>query len=60
MPEALAAMLPWASRLALFGREWNANEIVAKLVSAVIVIIGNYIFSKLLVFKEKRERNEEK
>ena len=57
---ALAALFPWASRIALLGRDFNANEIAAKLVSAVIVIIGNYFFSKLLVFKEKRERNEEK
>ena len=56
----LAIIFPWASRLALLGREWNFNEIAAKLVSAVIVIIGNYFFSKFLVFKEKRERNEEK
>lgn len=57
---ALGAMLPWASKVVLLGREWNLNEIAAKLVSAVIVIIGNYFFSKLLVFREKRERKEEK
>ena len=57
---ALGAMLPWASKVAMLGREWNLNEIAAKLVAAVIVIIGNYFFSKLLVFREKRERKEEK
>lgn len=53
---ALGAMLPWASRVAMLGREWNLNEIAAKLVSAVMVIIGNYFFSKLLVFKKKKEK----
>lgn len=52
----LCALFPWASNVALIGREWNLNEIAAKLVSAVIVIIGNYFFSKLLVFKKKKEK----
>jgi len=57
---ALGVMLPWASKMEMFGREWNLNEIAAKVIAAVIVIIGNYFFSKLLVFREKRERKEEK
>ena len=52
----LCAILPWASNVVLLGREWNLNEIGAKLVSAVVVIIGNYFFSKLLVFKKKKEK----
>ena len=52
----LCALLEWASKVALLGREWNINEIAAKLVAAVIVIIGNYFFSKLLVFKKKKEK----
>ena len=52
----LYALLPWASKVVLVGREWNLNEIAAKLVSAVVVIIGNYFFSKLLVFKKKKEK----
>ena len=57
---ALGAMLPWASKMEIFSREWNLNEIAAKVISAVVVIIGNYFFSKLFVFKEKRERKKEK
>ena len=49
----LAALLPFASNVELLGREWNLNEIGAKVVAAVLVIIGNYVFSKLLVFKKK-------
>ena len=55
---ALAAMLPALYSVALLGREWNLNEIGAKVVAAVIVIIGNYIFSKLFVFKKKKAVND--
>ena len=50
----LTKIIPQASNVALLGREWNLNEIGAKLVAAVIVIIGNYFFSKLVVFKKKK------
>lgn len=39
----------------IFGKELNLNEIGAKLVAAVIVIIANYFFSKLFVFKDKKD-----
>ena len=38
----------------IFGMELNLNEIGAKVVAAVIVIIANYFFSKLFVFKDKK------
>ncbi len=50
----LSALLPFANSVELFGRAWNLNEIGAKLIAAVLVIIGNYIFSKALVFKKKK------
>ena len=50
---ALSELLPVFNSLALFGREFNLNEITAKLVAAVLVIIGNYFFSKILVFKKE-------
>ena len=49
----LAALIPSLTKVALFGREWNFCEIGAKLLAAVIVIIVNYIFSKIFVFKKK-------
>ena len=49
----LAALIPALTKVALFGREWNFCEIGAKLLAAVIVIIVNYIFSKIFVFKKK-------
>ncbi len=52
---ALASLIPAFSRLPLFGRTWNLNEIAAKFVAAVIVVIANYFFSKFLVFKKKTE-----
>lgn len=37
----------------------NVNLIVATVISAVLVIVGNYIFSKLFVFKKKTEEDGE-
>lgn len=51
---ALSALSPSFNAVELFGRSWNLNEIAAKVVAAVIVIIGNYIFSKLFVFRKKK------
>ena len=48
----LAKILPMFNSFEIFGAEWNLNEIAAKLLAAVVVIIGNYIFSKLFVFKK--------
>lgn len=50
----LSKLIPVANNVLVFGFALNLNEIAAKLVAAVVVIIGNYIFSKLLVFKKKK------
>ena len=55
---ALSSLLPMLNSLTLLGREWNLNEIAAKLVAAVVVIIVNYFISKLLVFTKKQPRGE--
>ena len=34
----------------------HGNDKIAKLVSQVVVTIGNYVFSKLFVFKNKKEK----
>ena len=49
---ALSLLLPMLNSVALLGTEININEIVAKLTAAVLVIIGNYIFSRILVFRK--------
>lgn len=49
-----AALIPALTSVVLFGREWNLAEIGAKVLAAVIVIICNYIFSKIFVFKNKK------
>ena len=51
---ALALLIPKMTNAMLLGREWNLAEIGAKVVAAVIVIICNYIFSKIFVFKKKK------
>jgi putative flippase GtrA len=54
----LSKLLPVLSSQILLGREWNINEIAAKLAAAVVVIIVNYFISKLLVFTKKKPRGE--
>ena len=49
----LSLLFPALNALVLFGRPWNLNEILAKFVAAVIVIVSNYFFSKFLVFRKK-------
>ena len=51
---ALAALFPALNAVALIGREWNLNEIGAKVAAAVVVIVSNYFFSKFLVFRKKK------
>lgn len=51
---ALASAFPMITSVSLIGREWNLAEIGAKVVAAVIVIVCNYIFSKIFVFKNKK------
>ena len=53
---ALSTLLPFFNGVELFGFKMNLNEIAAKLVAAVVVIIGNYIFSKALVFKKNNNQ----
>ena len=50
----LALWLPAMTAVTLFGAQWNLCEIASKLVAAVVVIVSNYIISKLLVFKAKK------
>ena len=50
---ALANLLPMFNTVLLFDRAFNFNEIAAKLFAAVVVVVGNYIFSKLFVFRNK-------
>lgn len=51
---ALASLIPTMVKVIFLGREWNLAEIGAKVVAAVIVIVCNYLFSKIFVFKNKK------
>lgn len=51
---ALSALFPRLNSVSALGREWNLNEIGAKIAAAVVVIVTNYFFSKFLVFKKKK------
>ncbi len=50
----IAALFSGFMAVEMLGREFNLAEIIAKLIAAVIVIICNYIFSKIFVFKDKK------
>ncbi len=51
---ALTALFPSLIAVMLLGMELNFCEIIAKLVAAVIVVVTNYVISKLFVFKKKK------
>ena len=50
----LSSAFPSMNNIELFGRAVNGNELIAKIVAATLVMTGNYVFSKLLVFKKKK------
>lgn len=52
---ALSKLIPAFNEFSILGLTLNLNEIGAKVVAAVLVIIGNYFFSKFLVFKTKKK-----
>lgn len=52
----LALLFPSLNAFLFLGRAWNLNEIAAKFVAAVIVIVCNYFFSKFLVFQKKKQQ----
>jgi putative flippase GtrA len=52
----LASLIPAMTGFSFLGREWNLAEIGAKVVAAVIVIVCNYIFSKLFVFRNAKKQ----
>ena len=53
---ALCALIPSWTAVVLLGKTFNLCEIGSKLVAAVVVIVSNYIMSKLFVFKKKKEK----
>ncbi len=52
----LGALIPAWTSAVLFGKTVNLCELASKLVAAVVVIIANYVISKLFVFKNKKEQ----
>ena len=52
---ALSKIIVAWNSVEILDRVLNLNEIGAKILAAVIVIIGNYFFSKLFVFKDKKD-----
>lgn len=53
---ALSGLFPAIVAYEIFGLELNLADIISKLCAAVIVIICNYIFSKLFVFKKAKQK----
>ena len=51
----LGALLPTWTAAEILGRTLNLCEILSKLVAAVVVIVCNYIISKLFVFKKENQ-----
>ncbi len=51
---ALLSIAPALTEVAIFGFTLNFCDLIAKFVAAVIVVITNYIISKLFVFNKKK------
>lgn len=51
----LGLLIPTMTSVIFLGREWNLAEIGAKVLAAVVVIVCNYIFSKIFVFTRKKQ-----
>ena len=51
----LGVLLPTWTAAEILGRTLNLCEILSKLVAAVVVIVCNYIISKLFVFKKENQ-----
>lgn len=51
---AVSKLIPSLTSVSLLGREWNLCEIGSKLFIAVVVLVSNYVISKLLVFRKKK------
>ena len=52
---AVAKLIPALTSVTFIGREWNLAEIGAKIFVAVVVLVSNYVISKLLVFKKSKK-----
>jgi putative flippase GtrA len=52
---ALSALLPALNSVSIIGITLNFNEVAAKVAAAFVVIVCNYIFSKIFVFKKKKD-----
>lgn len=51
----LSALLPALNSVSIIGITLNFNEVAAKVAAAFVVIVCNYIFSKIFVFKKKKD-----
>ncbi len=43
----------------LFGSDNNVINMIMKIITSIIVVLLNYIFSKLIIFRKKGEKKEE-
>ena len=55
---ALGALIPAWTAFELMGKTVNLCELSSKIAAAVVVIVANYIISKLFVFKNKKDASD--
>ncbi len=56
MARIVSGILCDVGTFALMVKIFNINDIIAKFVTQVMVVIVNYIFSKLIIFKKKNSQ----
>ncbi len=53
----LTVLFPALISVELLGKDLNLCDIIAKVVAAIIVVISNYVISKLFVFKKRKKQS---
>ncbi len=51
----LTALVPALTAVAFLGKDLNFCDIIAKVVAAIIVVVTNYVLSKVFVFNKKKK-----
>ena len=54
LPTIASGALCDVGTFALMVKVFNINDLIAKIVTQVMVVIVNYVFSKLIIFKNKK------
>lgn len=58
LSRVLSGIMCDVGTFALMVKVFNINDVISKIITQIIVIIINYLFSKLFIFKENKKSKE--